>query len=149
MRTTGRVLVASFLLFSLPALAQIVNDPSLIVETVVSGLDFPTTMAFIGNDDILVLEQHTGRIVRINGVIAVTARYQTFPLRRHSPEKPPRTLYIRHGRGSRKPPTPTACSPWCRSSRNSSCFPSTHGCRRSICPRLAGRRPSWRTTTPA
>ena len=30
------------------------------------------------------------RIVRINGVIAITARYQTFPLRRRPLEKPPR-----------------------------------------------------------
>jgi glucose/arabinose dehydrogenase len=67
MRTTRRVLAAGFLLFSSHALAQTVNDPSLIVETFVSGLDFPTTMAFIGNDDILVLEQHTGRVRRVIG----------------------------------------------------------------------------------
>jgi hypothetical protein len=33
------------------------------------------------------------RIVRINGVIAISARYQTFPRRRRPLEKPPRNLY--------------------------------------------------------
>jgi hypothetical protein len=33
------------------------------------------------------------RIVRINGVIAITARHQTFPLQRGPVEKPRRNLY--------------------------------------------------------
>jgi len=36
-------------------------DPRLDVRTVVSGLRSQTTMAFIGEDDILVLEKETGR----------------------------------------------------------------------------------------
>jgi glucose/arabinose dehydrogenase len=36
--------------------------PNLAVRTVVSGLVLPTSMAFIGPDDILVLEKNTGRV---------------------------------------------------------------------------------------
>jgi uncharacterized repeat protein (TIGR01451 family) len=43
---------------------------SLGVRTVVSGLDQPTSLAFIGADDFLVLEKATGRVVRVkNGVV--------------------------------------------------------------------------------
>src|SRR5688572_11964086 len=45
-------------------------DPNLTVRTVVDGLDMPITMAFIGEDDILVLEKGTGRVRRvIDGVV--------------------------------------------------------------------------------
>jgi uncharacterized repeat protein (TIGR01451 family) len=45
-------------------------DPNLSVKTVVSGLSQPTSMAFIGNKDFLVLEKNTGKVQRvINGVI--------------------------------------------------------------------------------
>jgi glucose/arabinose dehydrogenase len=45
-------------------------DPNLGVRTVVSGLNQPTTMAFLGPNDILVLEKATGRVQRVvNGVI--------------------------------------------------------------------------------
>jgi glucose/arabinose dehydrogenase len=48
-------------------------DPNLTVRTVVSGLNLPTTMAFIGASDILVLEKNTGRVQRVtNGVVAGT-----------------------------------------------------------------------------
>jgi aldose sugar dehydrogenase len=44
-------------------------DPNLEVRTVVSGLNQPTTMAFVGPNDMLVLEKATGRVVRVtNGV---------------------------------------------------------------------------------
>jgi len=46
-------------------LAPVVFDPNLSVRTVVSGLDQPTTMAFIGRNDILVLEKATGRVQRV------------------------------------------------------------------------------------
>jgi glucose/arabinose dehydrogenase len=47
--------------------------PRLAVRTVVSGLTEPTTMAFIGRDDILVLEKSTGRVRRVlNGTIHST-----------------------------------------------------------------------------
>ena len=37
-----------------------VNDDNLRVELVSSGLDFPTSMAFLGPEDILVLEKNEG-----------------------------------------------------------------------------------------
>lgn len=46
-----------------------VKDDNLVVEKVVEGLlDFPTSMAFLGPDDILVTEKNTGEVMRvING----------------------------------------------------------------------------------
>jgi len=41
------------------------KDPNLKVELVASGLRYPTAMAFVGNDDILVLEKNNGTIQRI------------------------------------------------------------------------------------
>ena len=41
------------------------KDPNLKVETVVSGLDLPTSMAFLGPNDFLVLEQHKGTVQRV------------------------------------------------------------------------------------
>jgi glucose/arabinose dehydrogenase len=40
-------------------------NPNLKVEEVVSGLDMPTTMAFLGTNDILVLEKDKGAVQRI------------------------------------------------------------------------------------
>ena len=40
-------------------------DPHLKVEQVVGGLDSPTTMAFLGPNDILVLEKDKGTVQRI------------------------------------------------------------------------------------
>src|SRR5215203_5721577 len=42
-----------------------INDPALKVEEFVRGLDLPTTMAFLGPDDILVLEKDKGTVQRI------------------------------------------------------------------------------------
>ena len=39
-----------------------VKDNSLKVEQVTSGLSFPTSMAFIDNNNILVLEKNTGHV---------------------------------------------------------------------------------------
>jgi aldose sugar dehydrogenase len=48
----------------------IVNDPNLKTELVAQGLDYPTTMAFVGKNDILVLEKDKGTVRRIlNGQI--------------------------------------------------------------------------------
>src|SRR5687768_14988720 len=48
-------------------------DPRLDVRTVVSGLSNPTAMAFLSDDDILVLEKETGRVRRVtNGAIQST-----------------------------------------------------------------------------
>jgi glucose/arabinose dehydrogenase len=46
------------------------EDPRLAVRTVVSGLVTPTTMAFLGPNDVLVLEKHTGKVQRVvNGTV--------------------------------------------------------------------------------
>jgi aldose sugar dehydrogenase len=48
----------------------IINDPNLKLELVSEGLQLPTQMAFIGPNDILVLEKDTGIVKRIvNGTI--------------------------------------------------------------------------------
>jgi aldose sugar dehydrogenase len=48
----------------------IINDPNLKVELIVQGLDLPTTMAFLGENDILALEKDKGTVQRIvNGKI--------------------------------------------------------------------------------
>jgi glucose/arabinose dehydrogenase len=50
-----------------------VVDPRLDVRIVVSGLSSPTSIAFVGDDDILVLEKQTGRVRRVmNGAIQST-----------------------------------------------------------------------------
>lgn len=47
-----------------------VNDSKLKVETIVEGLNFPASMAFLGEDDILVTEKNKGTVQRIiNGTI--------------------------------------------------------------------------------
>jgi glucose/arabinose dehydrogenase len=48
------------------ALAQAMDDPSLTVETVATGLATPTSMAFLAPDDILVLEKG-GAVRRVTG----------------------------------------------------------------------------------
>jgi aldose sugar dehydrogenase len=48
----------------------IIRDPNLKVEIVAEGITFPTSLAFLANDDILVLEKNTGAVKRvINGII--------------------------------------------------------------------------------
>jgi aldose sugar dehydrogenase len=49
------------------------KDPNLGVELVSKGLEFPTSMAFLGQDDILVLEKEKGTVQRIvNGKMLPT-----------------------------------------------------------------------------
>jgi glucose/arabinose dehydrogenase len=44
--------------------------PNLAVKTVVSGLTTPTSLAFLGPNDIFVLEKNTGRVLRVvEGVV--------------------------------------------------------------------------------
>ena len=51
--------------------AQVLLDPTLNVSTVVSGLNQPITMAFIGPNDILVTEKASGQVKRVtNGAVA-------------------------------------------------------------------------------
>lgn len=42
-----------------------INDDNLTVEKVASGLTFPTSMTFIGDNDLLVTEKNTGRVMRV------------------------------------------------------------------------------------
>src|SRR5919108_4936202 len=50
--------------------APALKDSNLQVTEVVSGLSLPTTMTFIGPDDILVLQKNDGKVLRaINGVL--------------------------------------------------------------------------------
>ena len=45
-------------------------DPRLTVNTVVSGLTTPTSIAFLGTNDMLVLEKNTGKVLRVtNGSV--------------------------------------------------------------------------------
>ena len=43
----------------------VINDPKLKAELVVSGLEFPTSMAFIDKNDFLILEKETGLVKRV------------------------------------------------------------------------------------
>jgi aldose sugar dehydrogenase len=62
--------LALFFLLRSVALAQSVIDPSLTVQPLVSGLNSPTGMVFIGPDDILVLQKNDGRVRRVvSGVL--------------------------------------------------------------------------------
>jgi glucose/arabinose dehydrogenase len=48
-------------------------DPRLAVRTVADGLSLPTSMAFLGPNDLLVLEKSTGRVRRVvDGVVGAT-----------------------------------------------------------------------------
>jgi aldose sugar dehydrogenase len=48
----------------------VVSDPNLRIESVATGFDFPTGIAFLDNNDILLLEKNTGIVYRlINGNI--------------------------------------------------------------------------------
>src|SRR5262245_23392653 len=54
---------------TVPANPSVV-DPNLAVRTVAAGLDQPTTMAFLGGNDFLVLEKATGQVKRVvNGAV--------------------------------------------------------------------------------
>ena len=66
---TAQVLAVCLFLAAMPSLlsAQTVKDPLLQVETLVSGLNAPTIMAFIGPDDMLVLQKNNGRVRHILG----------------------------------------------------------------------------------
>ena len=65
------IFIFSIAVFGSPADAQpIIQDSNLKAELVVEGLSSPTSMAFIQNDSILVLEKNTGEVQLIsNGVL--------------------------------------------------------------------------------
>ena len=69
--------VSAAIVLSMGVQAQSVTptvvDRNLAVRTVVAGLDTPTTMAFLGPGDFLVLEKGTGQVKRVvDGVITTT-----------------------------------------------------------------------------
>jgi glucose/arabinose dehydrogenase len=50
--------------------SPVLNDPNLALELVAKGIKFPTSMAFLDKDDILVLEKNDGTVKRIlNGTV--------------------------------------------------------------------------------
>jgi glucose/arabinose dehydrogenase len=57
------VIVSGF--FIAHAAESIVKDANLKIETVVSGLEYPTSMAFLDSNEILVLEKDSGKVQRI------------------------------------------------------------------------------------
>jgi glucose/arabinose dehydrogenase len=59
------VMLAIIYAGNLNAQEPLINDPSLDVQVVNSGFGFPTGMAFLGQDDILVLEKDEGTVRRI------------------------------------------------------------------------------------
>ena len=71
-RTIGLFVAAA--LCALEAVAQpTLVDRNLSARTVVSGLDTPTSMAFLGANDFLVLEKATGKVKRVtDGAVSAT-----------------------------------------------------------------------------
>ncbi len=70
------VLLASACVLAVPEAlpAQTLRDSTLRVDLVVSGLSAPTSMAFIGPHDLLVLQKNDGRVRRVtNGVLQPSA----------------------------------------------------------------------------
>jgi glucose/arabinose dehydrogenase len=58
-------MLALVVAFSLSSVQGEINDVDLIIETILSGLEAPTSMAFLGLDDMLVLEKNSGKVQRI------------------------------------------------------------------------------------
>jgi glucose/arabinose dehydrogenase len=69
----GLAALAAFVPPTAASAAPAVLDPRLEVRTAASGLVTPSSLAFIGANDFLVLEKNTGKVVRVtNGVIQGT-----------------------------------------------------------------------------
>ncbi len=64
MRSMLAVLLAGLLSLSTID-GQVLDDPSLRVDVVVSGLSAPTSLAFLAMDDFLVLQKNDGRVLRV------------------------------------------------------------------------------------
>jgi aldose sugar dehydrogenase len=66
----GALALAALAIVARPAAGQTVSEPGLQVELVTGGLSLPTSLAFIGPNDILVLQKDNGQVRRIlNGVL--------------------------------------------------------------------------------
>ena len=73
-RLWSTIFFVTFLLNGQSALAvPIMRDSALSVTEVASGLSVPTTMAFIGVNDILVLQKNDGRVRRVIGGVLQAA----------------------------------------------------------------------------
>jgi aldose sugar dehydrogenase len=68
--TLGAAAIIALTLF-VPAAAQETGptlvDRNLQLDTAATGLELPTSMAFIGEDDLLVLEKNSGKVKRVEG----------------------------------------------------------------------------------
>jgi len=65
------LLIASYALFNAHAAVIVLKDTNLEIETVTQGLSFPTGMAFLNPNEILVLEKDEGKVLRVvNGNIS-------------------------------------------------------------------------------
>lgn len=74
LRRAAPVFFAALVLAVQAQAAPTVVDPDLSVRTAASGLTTPTSIAFLGTADMLVLEKATGRVQRVmNGAVAGTA----------------------------------------------------------------------------
>jgi glucose/arabinose dehydrogenase len=70
-RSLGPVVLAALVWGAQAQAAPSVVDPNLGVRTAATGLDMPTSIAFLGANDMLVLEKQTGRVQRVlNGTVA-------------------------------------------------------------------------------
>ena len=73
-RCVAPACVAALVFAAAAQAAPTVVDPDLGVRTAASGLVTPTSIAFLGTNDMLVLEKQTGRVQRVvNGTVAGTA----------------------------------------------------------------------------
>ncbi|MFO0984922.1 MAG: PQQ-dependent sugar dehydrogenase [Planctomycetota bacterium] len=75
MRPHAACIVAAFAVgFSARAQAQVVDDARLRIQLYASGLDYPTTFAFLGADELLAIERRTGKVEHLQaGQIVGTA----------------------------------------------------------------------------
>ena len=72
-RTLAAVAAAALMAPALAQAAPSVVDPNLAVRTTVSGLTTPIGVAFLGPNDMLVLEKDTGKVLRVvNGAVQST-----------------------------------------------------------------------------
>src|SRR5207249_5474284 len=59
-------------LVSTSVLGQTLNDPSLSISSFVTGLSQPTGFAFLGNNDLFVIEKATGLVKRVQSNVPAT-----------------------------------------------------------------------------
>jgi glucose/arabinose dehydrogenase len=58
-------MLALVMAISLSPIQGEINESYLVVETILSGLEAPTSMAFLGLDDMLIIEKNSGKVQRI------------------------------------------------------------------------------------